>query len=816
MQSGLLFPRLATTKHAHGLLTARLLGELLSAGPSKGENGSRKLPPWPVIPGDWARRVARSVAGHHGTFPRADLVGRLTSRDLGGGLWEDVRSRLLARLAEFTGVTESSTPSFPGQDANGLLMLLAGLTSVADWIGSDERYFPPAGEAVDLRRYLREAPEKAKNALDALGWTGWRGKAEVGDFRQVFPELPPRPVQVRTCELAREIDGPALVIIEAPTGEGKTEAAFYLGAAWNARLRQGGCYVALPTQATSNQMYERTRCFLSKLYPEDKVNLHLLHSGAALADLGWALQPRNVSPDGEQDETPNVVAEEWFKRAKRGLLAPFAVGTVDQVLLAVLQTRHVFVRLFGLANKTIIIDEVHAYDTYMSTLLERLLEWLRSLGCSVVLLSATLPRAKRERLLQAYAGAEVATAEKPYPRITWAVPGASEAIHVKADPSLSRTVHIEWFPNEPGELAPALWEALKEGGCCACVCNTVARAQALYEALRGYFQEEELILFHSRFPWARRQALEKEVLDRFGKEGSRRPGRAVLVATQVIEQSLDVDFDLMVTDFAPVDLVIQRVGRLHRHRHRRGRPEPFRVPRLWLLTPDLDESGVPVFGKVAPVYDEYVLLRSYLALSGLDKLRLPDEVEPLIEAVYGNQEPSCPNDEWQEALRRAERRLREQIRREQFCARSNLIRSPTVPADVLDDLDDPCKSLEEENPEVHRSLQALTRLGNPSVQVVCLHRVGRRVCLEADGAETVHLDRQPTAEETRDLLRRSLSISHQGLYQRLQEMPVPKGWQRNALLRHHRPLIFEEGRVQVGNYDLRLDPTLGLVIEKGE
>jgi CRISPR-associated endonuclease/helicase Cas3 len=808
--AGLSFPVVADTNRNHGLLTAHILKDLLSHKlPDQSLASQPAL--WPLLGRAWADRVARAVGGHHGTFPTAGALVGVTDRDLGDARWAELRARLLTVLVEATGVASVCAPSFTDDLAGARLMLLAGLTSVADWIGSSEEYFPPADPHLDASQYGQGVVAKAENALAHLGWTGWQGRREVGGFRAVFggfAEL--RPVQEAAEGLAQRVSGPALIIVEAPTGEGKTEAAFYLSAAWSAQLGQQGCYLALPTQATSDQMYERTKRFLSELYPKEKVNLHLLHSSAALRNLGVSLEPRNISLEGSRDETANVVAEEWFKQAKRGLLAPFAVGTVDQVLLAVLQTRHVFVRLFGLANKTIVVDEVHAYDTYMTALLERLLEWLRSLGCTVVLLSATLPAETRRALLGAFTGPGVSVREAPYPRITWATNGGCGTVPIKVDRSRSRRILLTRTAQDDEGVVRFLGDALHKGGCAACVCNTVDRAQALHQALKARFSEDELTLLHSRFPLARRQDLEGKVAQSFGKEPGARPHRAVVVATQVIEQSLDVDFDLMVSDLAPVDLVIQRAGRLHRHGQ--ARPVGLKEPQLWLRAPECSASEPPDFGASEWVYDRYVLLRTRLALAGRETLDLPEEVEALVEAVYGPEKYHDLSPEWREALRRSKGQLDSQLREERACARYNLVRSPNGPGDILDDF---CKELEEDAPDIHRSLQALTRLAEPSVQVVCLHNVRGSLCTDSEGGRVTNLARKPGDGELRALLGQSLSVSHRGLYQALCDQKVPAGWRRVALLRRHRPLAFENGRTTVGKYGLLLDPQLGLVIEKG-
>ncbi len=631
-------------------------------------------------------------------------------------------------------------------------------------------------------------------------------------------------------------------------GEGKTEAALYLADRWGAMQGQRGCYFALPTQATSDQMYGRVLEFLRGRYPADLVNLQLLHGHASLSALfqellrsgerqramATGLEPKGVEGEGGYDgAVAGVVAAEWFTYRKRGLLAPFGVGTVDQALLAALQTRHVFVRLFGLAHKTVILDEIHAYDAYMTALLERLLEWLGALGSSVVLLSATLPDQRRLSLVDAYArGAgypvDCGTMAAKYPRITWVSRSGSGARRVEVSPRSTRRLDLEWVDGalpvdgETFALAGRLKAALKDrGGCVAVICNTVARAQQLYLALKPYFPETAddgqpvLDLLHSRYLYEDRQRREKRTLIRFGKpdgevemeDGTvrrvRRPDRAVLVSTQIIEQSLDLDFDLMVTDMAPVDLLLQRSGRLHRHR-REGRPGPQR-PTLWICRP-AEEDGVPVFDPgFAKVYDEHVLLRTWLELRDRTELLVPEDVEPLIEGVYG--ERSCPTaipDPLARYWSRTRDGLTDRMAKHESKARFLRILPPTYPVEEM--LEDFNRELEEDNPEVSPSLQALTRLSEPTVSIVCL-MPGELSELD-DGTK-------PDRGTAIRLLRRSVSISHRSVVPLLLKEVVPAGWNKEALLRHHRLVMLRPDRVkEVGDYSLCLDEELGVRITR--
>ena len=782
-QLGFLF-RPVNEKCPHGIITAYVLTDLLQTV-SKDD-----------FPRMFGRALGIAVGGHHGTFS-GDKVG---PRQRGGEEWEDARKGLVEALARLFQVPLASLPKYSQNHA--FYVLLAGLTCVADWIGSNEEDFCYALPGTTPEQYVPCAQQRARDAVKAIGWANWRPSASVATFAELFPSIQsPWPCQKQAETLAPQLTGSAsLVLIEAPMGEGKTEAAMFLADYWAATLQQQGCYFALPTQATSNQMFGRVKRFIEGRYPNQSVNLQLVHGANLLSEEFTALRFRTYpEEDGSLNEAHgSITVEDWFLPKKRALLAPFGVGTIDQALMAVLQTRHFFVRLFGLAHKTVIIDEVHAYDTYMSELLERLLVWLRALGCSVVMLSATLPAQKRQQLLQAYGG-QTPVQSTGYPQITWASGRESGAVSFPA--VRHRQIAIHHLGDSTAELVEKLREAVKGGGCVAIVCNTVGRAQEVYQVFRQQqlVEPENLQLLHSRFPFDERGKRERTALESFGKDGTR-PKAAILVATQIIEQSLDLDFDLMITDLAPADLVLQRAGRLHRHEN--ARPAQLTQPALWLRMPEPDSGvdGVPNFGASQKIYDLYILLRSYVAFKDRHTIHLPEDLPTIVEEVYGTEE-TWPAPELHQAAGRAWEDMQEAMKKKESKAKGNLIRPPNYPAEPDKFLEKFSKGLEEDNPDIHQSLQALTRLTEPSVQVACLS--------ESDGLD---LNVKPSLAQIRSLLRSAMTITDKRVIFTLLEQPVPSGWKKIPALRHHRLLVFSEGSTSVGRHILRLDPELGLLI----
>jgi len=486
---------------------------------------------------------------------------------------------------------------------------------------------------------------------------------------------------------------------------------------------------------------------------------------------------------------------------------------VDQALLSVLQTRHFFVRLFGLAHKTVIFDEVHAYDTYMSTLFQRLLQWLRAVGTSVIILSATIPAKTRWELLRAYVGTD--DLELPgakYPSLTWA---ADDRVGTVPLPAFSpRRIALEWIPREPRAIAEHLAEGLRAGGCAAVICNTVRRAQQVYQALKeaAFGPAQDLILFHGRFPFAWRRDIERGVLARFGR-GSADPRKGIVVATQVIEQSLDLDFDLMISDLAPVDLLIQRAGRMHRHERAR-RPAPVGRPRLLLCTPD-GVDGMPDFGADVYIYDRYVLLKSWLVLQGRKHLTLPQDTEMLIESVYGEPDAAAQDvgDEMAQELARTRQQMDQDHRKHVAKAYACLVPAP----DDEELLYAQNPMLDEDNPELHEAFRALTRLGRLGVDLVCLHETDSGLMVEPDGSErVVDLDEEPDEEMVQILAQYKMSVTHYSAVKHFLGQKVPRGWRKCPGLRYARAAVFSGGvcRLDGTSFVLRLSRELGLGIEK--
>lgn len=775
-----------------------------------------------------AMLLARITGGHHGVFPRSmDL--RRGPDTLGNSEWSKARCELLERFASVVGFDFSQALTPTGDISDPLVVpLLAGFISVVDWIGSDQRFFPCAAQCgqsmrVNAVEYWTQAQSQAREALETLGWLPAVTFAEEAPFDRVFPGLIANSLQKVVIELAAREAAPYLMIVEAPMGQGKTEAALYAADLAMCRGAARGMYVAMPTQATGNAMFKRVLDdYLKKRGHLGKLNLQLVHGDAILAQTE-AVQEGEIpvfEPRSVGEGTADLEAQSWFTAKKRPLLAPFGVGTIDQSLLSVLPTRHWFVRLFGLARKVVLFDEVHAYDAYMSTILERLLHWLAELDCTVILLSATLPEAKRKALANAYSGRDDAE-HRRYPRVTLARPRhypkprtdePSNCVEIAMGEP--RPVSLQFAKGDLQTVTSTLSQRLEHGGCAAVICNTVNRSIVIYKHLRDNLSDTECLLFHARTLQMWRREREAEVLRKFGKRDPQekdsegrlinpdRPARSVLVATQVIEQSLDLDFDLMVAEIAPIDLLLQRMGRLHRHD--RQRVVGLASPQFIVLC-DADKNGPPPqsFGKSSEyVYDRYILLRTWLALRGRATIDVPTEIESLVEAVYG-ESAAIANDGWEDAIKNAWDEMSLRRAESEKAAERLLVSRPKDPSDLIEEFNDQLS--DDNDPEVHKAVRAATREGDPSITVVMLP------------VET-KLSHGPESPEVRWLLDRSAKLSHKRVFQALREHgEAPAEWAKNAHLRHARVLWLDgQNQGRVNGIVLTVDEHLGIVIEEEE
>ena len=794
-------------------------------------------------------RALTAFAGfHHG---RIDPKKHWKQKDaLGRGAWQRAQQTLLSYVATAWMKAHGGWPDLSGAPASpyGLpfpsaLLAFAGWTTLADWVGSMAEHMPDVTASDNLDAYIllsKKGVQAASDKAHLSSGSALQAEHTQADFERCFPETfgagstaTPHPLQTLAAK-TKLPDKPALVLIEAPTGEGKTEAAFYLAARLQARRADGrGVYVALPTQATSNGLFPRFRDFLAEAHNSaaGPANVLLAHGASGLnLDLERLLEP----DDHDEADRAAVYAARWFLPSKRSLLAPYGVGTVDQALMGSITSRHFFLRLYGLAGKTVIFDEVHAYDGYMSALFARLLQWLRHVGADVVILTATLPRATRRALLQAWDAPDVPDPDA-YPVLAVAeaeTEGRLTSFDADFETSQSAQALLVFGDSTPSEIARRVAAAVRQRATVGVVLNRVDRVQEVFEHIQALGLDADLHLLHARFPFAERQRCERDVMERFGKHERRASLRpAVLVATQVAEQSLDLDVDLMLSDLAPIDLLLQRAGRLHRHNI--ARPPGFERPQLVVLRPPLraphalpDVSGIG--GQFRPdnpegIYLDLPLFRTDLTLrrwvADCGGWSLPADYRPLIESVYSDEADQTPDDldaadadRWKLAVK-AKDDLRKSLGQH---ARTALVPEPSNLRElVADGLGAKRTRYDEDDDTPARDLKPQTRIGGPSVQAVCLHRRDERYFLDVDHQQELPPGPKLSPGEIRAVLRQAVRLSRRGVVRHLQEhIPSVPGWEalakKTPALAYHRPLVFEKTTAPVGDTLVELHPTLGI------
>ncbi len=631
-----------------------------------------------------------TATGFHHDKPFKSLdddldVARFAPEARGGPNWTRHRQRMLQTLWQ---VLLGGGPSpeevrdalAPFQTRQGIywdpaflveLLLFAGHTTVSDWIASKNGAFPFRDEVapdIDFAQYFQKSVVQADRILDELMWTGHHLR-RIHDvpWSTLFPEYSePNPLQQKMLHLRKKMTHPTLIMIEGPMGVGKTEAAMVALTAASDNDR--GCFVALPTQATSNQMYCRVRDFLNEALGGEAqtLQLQLVHGNRFWnpdftktfggETNGTAYLFEMVSCDEANDSA--VVATEWAANARTGLLAEFGVGTIDSLLAAVLLTRkHYFVRFLGIYGKTIIVDEVHANDTYMDGLFTRLLAWLGHLGCHVVLLSATLPDRKRRDYLKAFLGENQVSCEaQAYPRITTATRCKTPIVvaeHIPLDQHRIKQTKV--VLQSVGSMEDVLQHVKADvnhagrQGVFVIICSTVQFAQKLFAIFhkKDVFDDGELILHHARFVLEQRVAHDNQVTTKLGKKrfeslektGAPRP-LCILIGTSVLEQSLDYDADYLYSFPCPIDLFFQRTGRLLRRFYwfpHRPCPTPGKATLFHfgpIEDPDLSTCG----GQF--IYSKYLLLRTLRELrtasQGKEACLLNDRehLDAMVQAVY--------------------------------------------------------------------------------------------------------------------------------------------------------------------------------------
>lgn len=554
------------------------------------------------------QKMLATIEGmHHGFKPNFSPVAE-NSDIYGGDNWTTLRHKLIENLKQ----------SFPYSGSNNLnewnqACVIGGFITVADWIASGG-YF---GNIQQNHFYSKNDLKKiAQRAVHNAGFSPLSIKQGL-QFKDIFG-FSPRKIQ---SDLFDSVSSPGVYVLEAPMGLGKTEAALYAAYKMLEKGLASGIYFGLPTQLTSNKIYERVQSFLEKIVGEESSYcLKLLHSSA------W-LEEDSLGEDAK-------VGKSWFDSKKRGILAPFAVGTIDQALMAAMNVKHSMVRAFGLAGKVVILDEVHSYDSYTGTIMNALVDELKHIGCTVIILSATLTSSQKKKILNLPLEQVL---NESYPLISSQTDKAFSEISSLGESNRNVSIQISKDDKKAFDIA---LEKAENGEQVLWIENTVADAQNVYKKLAAKSAEMglECGLIHSRFIKKQRAEIENKWVSLYGKNGysKRNSCGRILVGTQVLEQSIDIDADYLITRICPMDMLLQRIGRLWRHRENdKIRPSTAKCETL-VLSPVIEDvvKSDKIFGVTGVVYSPYVLSRTLEVLKSVEAINLPDDIRGLLEGVY--------------------------------------------------------------------------------------------------------------------------------------------------------------------------------------
>ncbi|MDS1270527.1 CRISPR-associated helicase Cas3' [Lipingzhangella sp. LS1_29] len=602
--------------------------------------------------------IADILGGHHGWFPAPGAVRHAQdyAAQHGGRDWHAARDDLVRTVLELWGLDPQHS-EWPQVELSVIAAVgLAGLTTISDWIASDASRFPYHPQVGDLVAYRDYARKVGKQIPADLAWNPW-SPPKSPSYHTLFPNQgEPRGLQRAVERLVAGCVTPGVMMIEAPTGEGKTRAGLIAAAALARNLGLSGLYVALPTRALSRQSHHELQETLVRT--GSPLRAHRVYSGAQedRATDEPPVRPTDVGADGAEtfigrDERDEDSPLSWFVR-KRGLLFPIGTGTIDQALYAVNRSRHNFVRLTGLSTKVLLVDEAHSYDAFTNREFTVLMWWCGRLGIPVVLMSATLPAHVRVELVaQWQAGNRGETRsdahQVPKGTGTWAVSwydGHRQVARQEFAPIRHKRVKLTHMPDDFAAIANAVLRRVEGGGCAMIVLNTVSRVQRMWQCLQksllGLDGPPHLVRIHGQLDDSERRDCEAEVLGLLGTT-ARQDRHGIVVGTSVLEHGLDVCADLLVSDLCPVDLLLQRLGRLHRD-DTRSRPDQLTIPELLLVDSTEHLEGGSGAAPAADLPAGHTRIHPPLLLRGTrgllrtrTEVDLPTEIPRLVHQLYG-------------------------------------------------------------------------------------------------------------------------------------------------------------------------------------
>ncbi|WP_019776147.1 CRISPR-associated helicase/endonuclease Cas3 [Streptococcus sobrinus] len=735
--------------------------------------------------------------------------------------WKENQRRIFnwaLELSGFTDVDELPKIKQPAQ------VILSGLLIMADWIASNEHYFPLIT--------IDDTEVKNKSERTASGFRKWKkaGLWEprvITNFKGVYEKrfgFEPKDVQTVLADTIVNTGKPGIFILEAPMGVGKTAAALVAAEQLAAKTDRNGIFFGLPTQATSNGIFPRIEKWLESIQEdlEENISIHLVHGKAQLNKDFAQLSQLSENINIDEADNGSVIVNEWFSGRKTASLDDFVVGTVDQFLMVALKQKHLALRHLGFSKKIVIIDEVHAYDAYMNQYLLEAIRWMGAYGVPVIILSATLPAERRVELLKSYMlglGKEFNKKERKelaevlrtdaYPLITYNDGGEVRQI---TDFQQDKNKMIRVKSLREAELLETVDKELFDGGVIGLVVNTVKRAQELAKTFAEKFGEDMVELLHSGFIATQRVQKEKDLLQMIGKN-AQRPKRKIIIGTQVIEQSLDIDFDVLISDLAPMDLLIQRVGRLHRHDIER--PVRHENSKCYVLgtSESLDFEEGSSF-----VYGDYLLARTQYFLP--DFIHLPADISPLVQKVYDFEHDIDFDDELNVKYIESQKQYITKIEKKEAKASRYRINDP----DDLDSKGSLIGWLKNPNPdESEEKAFAQVRDIEDTVEVIALKQIGDGYGIfgETEDISSDITNFQITKKVAQNTLRLPLTLSKSyNVDKTIKELEKYyrrhfENWDNSSWLKGTLGIVFDENNEFILNgFKLSYDEKYGVQVER--
>ncbi|WP_025274173.1 CRISPR-associated helicase/endonuclease Cas3 [Haloglycomyces albus] len=774
--------------------------------------------------------VSEIVTGHHGRYsesPWRYTPAEGTEQLLGGAVWVEQQRHFLNTIFRLAGrphdVQEISAPG---------AILITGGVILSDWVASQTHFILPLlyRNSTSIDDHYAASSHAAEAELERIGLI--QPQPRRVDPLTLLPFDPPNWLQKSIAsDLAAHIESntPGCLVVTAPPGEGKTEATHVASSIFE-QAGSVGLVSLLPTQGIADQQWGRLHQWASTYAETDTVTL--AHSNAWLHEQYNATNLTAPVATGDDDCGDGDAPDQWLRRRHRPLLAPFVSSTIDQVLQAVQPSKFNMLRLFAVSGKTVVVDEAHTYDPYMQALVGRALEWLGAFGTNVILLSATLPPSISTALVSSYlrgAGRRRSALNKldlsvPYPGWLYA-PASGQPIRFTApvdDQPRSDAYqrHPASITTEPvvSTSANAIDDTNRldtvidhvarvgdaDGGCAAVVCNTVDDAQATYQSVHQHFEQRgipvEILLIHARMPDNERRARLERLDYKRGRKATVEAGeRLIVVGTPLLESALDYDCDLMISDLAPMAMLLQRLGRCWRHRL--WRPAWSTEPRLIVLNPNTIPRR---WGGRDGIYHHHLLHQTTRTLDGLTTVSIPDDVQRLVESVHDVDLMNCALIE--DDTLAGDYMITTETKRQQGVRTAIPGPNRAYPLSLLHPL----------QPREERKLSA--RLGIDTVRVLaCFRQHDGTLTFDTTGVNPVpDIENDNYDWAVRAIMARTFNLER-SMTIGLPQPHRPTQWDNDAHLKHVTLLaqpIDRQGRacpVRTRDWDLDLDPDLGLV-----